>query len=50
MKYIDTGYALALATLVSYGVFLVARHRRLRRLASVPVEVDDMGALRRLDG
>jgi hypothetical protein len=34
MRYIDAGYAAALATLFAYGSSLVLRRRRLAKLAS----------------
>ena len=36
MRYIDAGYAVALATLATYAVSLVLRRRRLERLAAPP--------------
>jgi hypothetical protein len=38
VKYIDAGYAAALATLAVYAASLVRRRRRLERLAGPPTK------------
>ena len=47
MRYVDAGYAIALATLFVYAISLVIRRRRLERALAVKESTPQQGAAAR---